>query len=91
MTWFRRLALFAALLLFFGSPLADACPGCKDNVNSAKTTGLPTDAKGLTGIERGYSLSVLFLLAVPFSLIGGIGVMITKECRRISARDSQVS
>lgn len=64
---------------------AVACPGCKDNVNSS---GSAQDAAGgLTRLERGYSYSVLFLLAVPAGLVGGLALMISKECRRIARRE----
>ncbi|GAB4252917.1 MAG: hypothetical protein OHK005_20230 [Candidatus Methylacidiphilales bacterium] len=66
------------------APSGLACPGCKDNVNSSGPG--QASAGELTRLERGYSYSVLFLLAVPAGLIGGLAVMISKECRRISQR-----
>jgi hypothetical protein len=65
------------LMLFVltcGTSKAYACPNCKEAVSSQ-----PADAEGMA---RGYNLSVLFMLAVPFSLLGAGSFLVARAARR---------
>src|SRR5262249_42876942 len=56
----RRTPLLLALLLMPAGP-ATACPNCKEAVAAQ-----PSE---VAGMARGYNWSVLFMLAVPFTLL----------------------
>lgn len=88
----RRLLCTACLILlasFAGTGSAPACPACQDQVNSSADTldikGGASGGKGLTSLESGYSWSVLFLIAMPFGILGCLGFVIHKEWRKIEA------
>ena len=71
----RRLIPLLMLFVFaWGGDKAYACPNCKEAVSSQ-----PADAEGMA---RGYNLSVLFMLAVPFSLLGAGSFVVTRAARR---------
>ncbi len=55
---------------------ADAfgCPNCKDGVNTSDPAGL--------NMARGYFYSILFMLAMPFTLAGSFGAYVWREMRR---------
>jgi hypothetical protein len=65
---FSALALAALLALGVAGP-ASACPLCKEAVASqedpAQLGGTPT-----TFMKYGYNWSVLFMMAMPFTLLG---------------------
>ena len=61
------LAFTAALLVT--ALTADACPSCKDAV--AGSDGKV--AAETSRLGRGFSYSVLFMMSVPFVLVGGFG------------------
>ncbi|MFM8634348.1 MAG: hypothetical protein ACKOEX_05995 [Planctomycetia bacterium] len=65
------LALVCALLL---AAEAIGCPTCKDGIAA-------TDPDGLN-VARGYFYSILFMLAMPFTLAGTFGVYVWRETRR---------
>jgi hypothetical protein len=71
-----RLAAFACLLLTLGSAtVAEACPSCQQAL-----------ANGQGDLARGIYYSVLFMMAMPFAIVGSFGFMayraIKKEQRR---------
>ncbi len=68
------LVLLVALLIVQAGPDALGCPNCKDGVNT-------TDPDGLN-VARGYFYSILFMLAMPFTLAGSFGIYIWREMRR---------
>jgi hypothetical protein len=74
----RRLTLrtigLAALLIVLGGDPARACPNCKEAVS------LQTDE--VTNLAGGYNWSVLFMLAVPFSMIGTGAFLVQRAARR---------
>lgn len=53
---------------------AYGCPNCKDGINT-------TDPDGLN-VARGYFFSILFMLAMPFTLAGSFGIYVWREMRR---------
>lgn len=67
-------ALFAlTLLLGFAAP-ASACPNCKEAVAAQ-----PEEAGA---IGNGYNYSVLFMMAMPFSLLGLGSFMVARAVKR---------
>ena len=70
--WLR--AVLVGLVLVVGSPLLDACPGCKD----ALADNDPQHAQ----MARGYFWSILFMMAMPFALVGTFGTFCYLEIRR---------
>ena len=57
-------------------PAAYACPGCKEPSSVA-------GASGVNGISLGFSLSVIFMLGMIGSILGGMLFMIVKTCRQL--------
>lgn len=67
MTSFRKI-LFAALLALgcIGLPaVAQACPGCAE--------AQAGQGPGRVNIVRGYQLSIIFMMAMPFLIVGSFG------------------
>ena len=62
------------LVIVLGCQCADACPGCKD----ALAENDPQHAQ----MARGYFWSILFMMAMPFALIGTFGTFCYLEIRR---------
>ena len=65
------------LVLALGAAIAPeaalACPNCKDAVADTDT--------GLTGVARGYGISILFMISLPFSLLGFLGFILWRASR----------
>jgi hypothetical protein len=80
MKWYILFLLLAVLAL--GSPGgAAACPSCRDALATTDDKeGTPLDGFGLQG--EAISASVLFMLAVPFTLVSLFGV----ACYRLRSR-----
>lgn len=57
--------------------VAEACPNCKDAVNTSDPDGL--------NVARGYFYSILLMLAMPFTLVGSFGAYVWREMRRQKA------
>ena len=70
--WIR--AVLVVLVLVAGGPLLEACPGCKD----ALAENDPQQAQ----MARGYFWSILFMMAMPFALVGTFGTFCYLEIRR---------
>jgi hypothetical protein len=72
-----RNALVIAAVLFLSlnaaNERAQGCPNCKEAVS--------LDAGEVTQMASGYNWSVLFMLAVPFSLLGTGFFMVRKAVR----------
>lgn len=60
--------LLVALLLLAAPAELLGCPNCKNALRA--------------GVERAYAASILFLLGVPFALLGAWGVAIHRLVRR---------
>jgi len=77
-TWFPPLVALAAVLLF--ASVASACPSCKAALG---------DSPEGQRIVRGYFLSICFMVAMPFTIFGGLsGYMywLVRTARRDAAR-----
>lgn len=73
----RRLALAAVLFMALASSAAHACPNCKN--------GLAVQPNG-RNLERGYQASILFMLAMPFVVGGGLSAYFYYEVRKARAK-----
>jgi hypothetical protein len=69
-----RSLLLAAGLLFASSPGAYACPNCKEAVSASEGQ--------VASMSSGYNWSVLFMLAVPFSMLGTGAFMVRRAVKR---------
>lgn len=89
------MACLLLLASFAGIASASACPACQDQVNSSTDTldikGGASGGNGLTPLEAGYSWSVLFLIAMPFGILGCLGFVIHKEWRRMESNAANPS
>lgn len=62
-----------ALVLLSSSPVL-ACPRCKESLASQGEAGLK--------MARGFSYSVLFMMAMPFALLTTGAIMVTRAVKR---------
>ena len=69
-----RIWLLVFLVLLIGVQVVDACPGCKD----ALSENDPQHAR----MVRGYFWSILFMMAMPFTIAGTFGTFFYLEVRR---------
>ena len=69
----RTAFLAVALALAFSGP-ASACPNCKEAVAAQ-----PEEAAGMA---RGYNFSVLFMVSMPFMLLGTGALMVARGVKR---------
>jgi hypothetical protein len=71
----RRFTPLLALTLTLGLPgLAHSCPNCKEAVSAQ-----PSE---VAGMAQGYNWSVLFMIAVPFTMLGTGSLMVVRAARR---------
>jgi hypothetical protein len=70
---FGRVALSIALLLGVAGEVS-ACPNCKDAVAAQ-----PAE---VARMKNGYNWSVLFMMAMPFTLLGTGVFMVTRAVKR---------
>jgi len=64
----------AVLILASCTCQAVACPNCKEAVSASTSE--------VASMSRGYNWSVLFMLAVPFSLLGTGAIVIRRAAQR---------
>lgn len=74
MSRFRFPLLLTLVVAFVVAADACGCPNCKDGVNTSDPAGL--------NVARGYFYSILFMLAMPFTLAGSFGAYVWREMRR---------
>ena len=74
-----RSSLVALLLVFCCALIAEACPGCKEQI-----AGDPA----AYNIARGYFWSILFMLSMPILIFTGMGSYFYWEVRRAYAREA---
>ena len=81
----RKLAFVctALLLVMCICSIASACPGCKD----ALAANDPEQAR----IARGYFWIILFMMSMPFALLGTFGTYVYIEVRRARADREQIA
>jgi hypothetical protein len=74
----RRIGLLgiglAALLLTLGENRAWACPNCKEAVS--------LQTEDVASMSSGYNWSVIFMLTVPFTMIGTGAFLVQRAARR---------
>jgi len=68
----RALAV-AVLLSFQGASEAKACPNCKEAVSATSTEA--------ANMADGFNWSVMFMLSVPFSLLGTGAFMVRRAVK----------
>ncbi|MES2767156.1 MAG: hypothetical protein V4642_14870 [Bacteroidota bacterium] len=84
--------LVAALLFVMAVGTADACPNCKEAFSTKASTG-KTDMGGATkdkttpkvkqgSVGNSYSVSILLMLGMPITVLGGIGMIIYNQAQR---------
>lgn len=71
-----RIAGAALLAVALLAPAAEACPTCKN--------GLGSDMQGQR-VARGYFYSILFMMGMPFVLVGSFGAYAYFGYRRVQA------
>ena len=69
-----RVSLIALSLSMATVPVATACPNCKEAVSAQ-----PSE---VAGMARGYNYSVLFMVAMPFLLLGTGTLMVVRAVKR---------
>ena len=74
MRYFKVVVALVAVVAGLVAADALGCPNCKDAVNTADPAGL--------NLARGYFYSILFMLAMPFTLAGSFGAYVWREMRR---------
>ena len=71
------LTVWAAILVVaLSAGVAWGCPNCKDGIAA-------TESAEAAAIARGYALSILIMLAMPFTLAGSFGLYVWREMRRL--------
>lgn len=74
----RRWFVSASLALLLAAPLASACPLCRDAVPE----GMESEADGDPDRpSRAWNHSIYFMLAMPYALLGTIGLLIYRNYR----------
>jgi hypothetical protein len=74
------LALALVLVLALGT-VARACPNCKEAV-AAQDELAAQEGKPTSFMKYGYNYSVLFMMAMPFALLGTGGWLVTRAVKR---------
>ena len=67
-------SIVATLILLQGAGTSRACPNCKEAVSLGSGEA--------TNLASGYNWSVLFMIAVPFSMMGTGALAIRRAARR---------
>jgi hypothetical protein len=74
----RTLPRLAAIIVILAaamlSPSAQACPSCKEAIGSQTGEG--------ARMKDGYFYSILFMVAMPFTLLGTGAFLVTRAVRR---------
>ena len=75
----RRLMALAGVLLAASAPLK-ACPTCKDSFMKKDAAGGPQMVSDqLNSVGLGFGWSVIFMLAAPASVAGGLVWLVVKN------------
>ncbi len=70
----------AALVLTLVAPVARACPLCAENTEAqSEQMGEPANP------ALGYAISIIFMISVPFTLVGGFGYALYRNSRNVPA------
>ena len=71
---FTRAWIYAGFLILIASNIAFSCPNCKEAVALQ-----PEDSSRMAD---GYNWSVLFMLVVPFTMLGTGGLVVRQAARK---------
>jgi hypothetical protein len=71
-----RVVTIVLLLAVLLPALASACPLCKEEVSNADTGG--------PSVWRGMYWSILLMLSAPFTMVGGMILLIRRTRRRLA-------
>ena len=80
MKLFRPAVLIPALLLGLAAT-AQACPGCKEALASSE------GAQG--DIVSGYFWSILFMMSMPFVILGTFGIVVYRAMKKAQAAEGR--
>ncbi len=69
------LAVAVAMVVVAWSGTCAACPNCKDSLAGSSGETM--------NVARGYALSILIMLGMPFTLAGSFGLYVWREMRRM--------
>lgn len=69
------LAVMVMLAIVAWAGACVACPNCKDSLAGPSGETM--------NVARGYALSILIMLGMPFTLAGSFGVYVWREMRRM--------
>ncbi len=72
------LLIATAIVLVLAQGLAEACPTCKE--------GLAASDPGHQSLVRGYFWSILFMMSMPFLVLGSLASYFYYEIRRARRR-----
>jgi hypothetical protein len=79
----KRLATGIALaLMLTWAGAASACPNCKEAVASQETRPVRELGEPTTFMKHGYNYSVLFMMAMPFLLLGTGAFAVVRAVKR---------
>ncbi len=83
-----RLLILALALVFVAvfPEVVTACPLCSEETQAQ--SNLTDDSPDLAA---GFSYSVLFMLAVPYSMLAGFGYMLYRNHQRVVAADQGIT
>lgn len=74
--------LMALVIVMFCPASVEACPNCTEILSESKS-GTPTiDPQQAQGLATGFYWSILFMIATPFSIVGGLGAMLYFNIRK---------
>ncbi len=74
-----------SLILWAGSATLQACPTCKDSFMQKDQAGGPQMVSDkLNSVGLGFGWSVIFMLAAPFSVAGGLVWLVVKNGNEVS-------
>lgn len=77
-----RTVLVTLILVVILPTIVLACPTCKDGLSGDPAT---------SGMVRGYFWSIVFMMSMPFLILGGISAYFYYEVRRARALAQQAS
>ena len=75
-----RIIMFAIILAVITASAASACPTCKQGLNEHGGN-----------LIRGYFWSIIFMMSMPFLILGGLSTMFYFDVRRARRRQSELA
>ncbi|MFG0331573.1 MAG: hypothetical protein ACF8PN_16930 [Phycisphaerales bacterium] len=80
----KRISIFVVVLgsVLLSSSVASACPNCAESTEDQSKV---TAEEGAGDLALGYSVSVLFMMSMPFMLVGGFGYALYRNYQKTVA------